>query len=105
MTEITVHGIRFIRSGECSRCGACGCERDGCPHFEHKQGLASCKIYNRRDRFCAQCDTAHQGCIEFPDNPWIHVVRDGRCSFTFKRLDGGSMDDLPFLNGEPWRSQ
>jgi hypothetical protein len=44
----------------------------------------------------------HQGCIDFPDNPWINVVRDGVCAFTFERKDGGSMDDLPFLNGQNW---
>ena len=99
---ITSHGIIFIRSGECSQCGACGCERDNCPHFELKQGVPSCKIYTRRDRHCNTCSRTHQGCIDFPDNPWIGVVRDGTCAFTFERQDGGSMDELPFLNGGPW---
>ena len=102
MAEFTVHGYTFIRSGECTQCGECGCDRDGCPHFTIKQGMASCKIYDRRDKFCNLCGMTHQGCIDFPDNPWIHAVRDGICSFTFERQDGGDMDDLPFLNGEPW---
>ena len=104
MDIITVHGFTFIRSGECSQCGACGCETMNCPHFAYRQGKPYCKIYNRRGNHRNQCGTTHQGCIDFPDNPWIYVVRDGRCSFTFERQDGGSMDDLPFLNGEPWQS-
>ena len=102
MAEFTVHGITFIRSGECSQCGACGCDRDGCPHFMIKQGVPTCKIYTKRDQYCNVCGMTHQGCIDFPDNPWIYVVRDGICAYTFERKDGGSMDDLPFLNGQPW---
>lgn len=102
MAEFTVHGITFIRSGECSQCGACGCDRDGCPHFMIKQGTPTCKIYSKRDQYCNVCGMTHQGCIDFPDNPWIYVVRDGICAYTFERKDGGSMDDLPFLNGQPW---
>ena len=44
----------------------------------------------------------HQGCIDYPDNPWIGRVRSSECGFTFEREDGGSMDDLPFLNGQPY---
>lgn len=100
---LTIHGITFIRTGECAQCGACGCE--GCPHFAVRQGQAYCKVYNKRDQFCQQCGMTHQGCIDFPDNPWIGVVRDGVCAFAFERQDGGSMDELPFLNGQPWLRQ
>lgn len=102
MAEFMVHGLTFIRMGECAQCGACGCGRDGCPHFGWKQGKAYCKIYSKRDEYCQVCDMTHQGCIDFPDNPWIRHIRDGECAFTFERKDGGSMDDLPFLDGEPW---
>ena len=102
MTEFTVHGITFIRSGECAQCGACGCDRDGCPHWSKKQSKYYCKIYATRADYCNTCGMTHQGCIDFPDNPWIHVVRDGVCAFTFERKDGGSMDELPFLNGQTW---
>jgi hypothetical protein len=67
-----------------------------------KQGTPTCKIYSKRDQYCNVCGMTHQGCIDFPDNPWIYVVRDGICAYTFERKDGGSMDDLPFLNGQPW---
>jgi len=102
MTEIMAHGIVFIRSGECSQCGACGCERDGCPHFQLKQGVPTCKIYAKRDQYCQVCGQTHEGCIRFPDNPWIWDVRRHICAFSFERKDGGSMDSLPFLNGQPY---
>lgn len=100
--EFTVHGITFIRSGGCHQCGACGCEKLNCPHFMIQQGKAHCKVYTKRAEFCDVCGQTHQMCIDFPGHPWTRVVRDGTCGFTFEREDGGSMDNLPFLNGEPW---
>jgi len=99
---IISHGINFIRSGGCIQCGECGCERDACPHFEYKKGVPSCKVYTRRDQYCNTCGKTHQGCIDFPDNPWVWVCRDGICGYAWEREDSGDMDDLPFLNGEPY---
>ena len=103
MPKFRVHGYTFIRSGECARCGRCGC--DGCPHYIVEHDKATCTIYDKRAEYCPTCETTHQICIDFPDHPWLHVIRDGVCAFTFERDDGGSMDDLPFLNGESWQSR
>ena len=100
MTDITSHGIGFVRTGECSQCGACGCEP--CPHLGYKHKKPVCEIYETRGDLCSQCGTTHQGCIDFPDNPWIYNVRDGVCAFSFERQDSGDMDDLPFLDGQSW---
>jgi hypothetical protein len=100
------HGIEFVREGECRQCGACGCKKE-CPHYEAEDtGLfwvSRCTIYHRRDEFCVECGTDHASCIGYPDNPWIGVVRTGACVYKFTRVDGGSMDDLPFLYGQPYR--
>jgi len=97
-----VHGITFIRTGECRQCGACGCAKLKCPHFAMIRDKANCDIYDAREQYCEECGMTHQSCIKFPDNPWIDVVRDGTCSYTFVRQGGGSMDRLPFLYGEQW---
>ena len=102
--EVESHGIIFIRSGECSQCGACGCDKEPCIHHGKHGGLSYCAIYEIREEFCVDCGTDHASCIGFPDNPWIHVVRSGQCAFTFRRADGGLMDALPFLDGQPYRT-
>jgi len=99
---VDVHGYTFIRIGHCGQCGACGCDKGPCPHHYVEGGLHWCSIYDQREEFCEVCGTDHASCIWFPDNPWIGVVRDGVCGFRFRRADGGSMDDLPFLFGEPY---
>ena len=105
--EIVSHGIRFERWGSCRQCGACGCGE--CPHHFVRVGLHWCAVYEEREQVCATCSAAagepvsHASCIGFPDNPWIMVVRTGECGYWFERADGGSMDDLPFLNGQPYR--
>ena len=105
-TTHTVHGITFYRSNKCNQCPGihpppCGC--GDCPHYAVKDGLNVCLIYEFREEYCETCGMNHAHCIGFPDNPWVWVVRDGLCSYDFCRADGGSMDELPFLNGEPWR--
>lgn len=104
MNEVMIqaHGIWFIRAGECTQCGACGCNKEPCPHWYERGGLSWCDRYNMRGEYCDRCETDHGSCIGFPDNPWIGVVRSGACGFTFRRVDGRSMDDLPFLFGEPY---
>lgn len=101
MTTFYVHGFTFERSGSCQQCGACGCA--GCPHHFERDGLSWCDVYEQRAEYCGLCEMDHASCIGYPDNPWIRNIRSGVCGFDFKRADGGSMDDLPFLNGEPWR--
>ena len=104
MTVLKVHGIKFIRTGKCKQCGACGC--GDCPHHTEADGLHWCDIYDKRREkcLCSQTDNdlTHSNCIGYPDNPWIGVVRQGICGYTFERADGGSMDDLPFLDDKPY---
>lgn len=107
--HIISHGIAFIRTGVCKQCGACGC--GDCRHHHVKDGKHWCDVYDTRHLICEQCSEAageevtHEGCIGYPDNPWIRHIRSGVCAYRFEREDGGAMDDLPFLNGEPyeWR--
>ena len=109
MTTVKSHGIEFIRHGNCQQCGACGCDEEPCPHWYVKDGKHWCAIYAVRDLVCQACsentgeEVDHASCIGFPDNPWIHVVRNGQCAYRFERVDGSSMDDLPFLDGKPYR--
>lgn len=105
---IMAHGIEFIRTGRCHQCGLCGCAKNLCPHHYIMDGKHWCAVYEDREAVCEVCSQAageeitHASCIGYPDNPWIGLVREGRCGFEFKRVDGGSMDDLPFLYGEPY---
>ena len=106
MTLLKVHGIEFIRTGKCKQCGACGC--GDCPHHTKVDGLHRCDAYEIREELCFSCtamnaeEITHASCIGYPDNPWIGIVRQGICAYTFERADGGSMDDLPFLDGKPY---
>ena len=45
-------------------------------------------------------DVTHQVCVDFPDHPWLHVVRKGLCNYQFKKVNNQSMDDLPFVDGK-----
>jgi len=91
---IKVHGIKFIRTGKCKRCGAC--EKPSCPHFKMIKGLATCDVYEGRDKVCKLCTNdksgiwysqgepvTHANCKKFPDNPFCRVVREGICGFKF----------------------
>jgi hypothetical protein len=105
---IIAHGIEFVRTGSCQHCGDCGCNKGPCPHWYVHNGRRRCAIYDVRQLTCKVCSEIdgeridHVGCVGFPDNPWVRVVRNRICGYTFQRTDGGSMDDLPFLNGEPY---
>lgn len=107
--RIVSHGIAFIRTGTCQQCGAC--EDGDCPHYYVKDDKHWCNVYDERHLVCELCSEAageevtHESCIGYPDNPWIHNVRKGVCAYRFKREDGGSMDDLPFLDGKPYEWQ
>ena len=104
----TVHGIEFERSGECTRCTGCS-ERclNHCPHGKpDRNGGSICTVHSRKHLPCKECSdkskrlVTHQVCIDFPDHPWLHVMRSGKCEgYSFKRTDGGSVDELPFVDG------
>lgn len=100
--KFKIHGIEFIRYGSCHQCGTCDCKEQPCPHRYVKDGLHWCDIYDERESMCEECHESHAGCLVFPDNPWIGVIRQGKCGYHFRRVDGKPMDDLPFLNGEPY---
>ena len=101
-----VHGIQFTRIGTCNQCGGCGKKCLVCPHGEsHREG-SKCTIYDSRHLHCEECSKIHgepinhQICIDFPNHPWLDVIRRGICSYKFKRVDGKSMDSLPFVDGK-----
>ena len=96
---LVAHGIEFFREGYCRQCGGCCGE---CPHHYQAGGFYWCDVYHTREEYCEECKQDHADCLAYPDNPWIHQVRRGACGYRFERADGGSMDELPFLNGEPY---
>ena len=104
--KFKVHGIEFERSGTCSQCGGCGRKCLTCPHGEPDKDGSKCTIYDSRHLPCEECSKihgepiTHQICIDFPNHPWLDVIRRGICSYKFKRVDGKSMDDLPFVDGK-----
>lgn len=108
-----VHGIPFNRKGECNRCDGCrkGCLED-CPHGMSDGGKPFCGIHETRHLVCRECSEAesqegqkkevtHQVCIDFPDHPWLDVIKRGVCNYQFTRLDEeGNVSDepLPFMD-------
>ena len=104
--KFKVHNIEFIRSGSCNQCGGCGDKCVKCPHGEPYKDGSKCTIYDTRNLHCKECSEIHrefinhQICIDFPNHPWLDVIRRGICSYKFERVDGGSMDDLPFVSGK-----
>lgn len=110
--EITdiVHKIPFNRTGKCNRCPGvhpAPCCID-CPHFAVVGGVNTCLIYDKRHEVCKECTDAdgaaeitHQACIDFPNHPWLWVMKEGKCSYQFTRLDkegNVSVEPLPFIN-------
>ena len=90
---------KYARSGECLRCGACGCEKLGCLHFKWEDELATCLIHNCRDMdICEKCTEYmskkygkkvvinHKQCITFPENPGFNVIKDGKCGYKFEEI-------------------
>ena len=106
MKRFRVHNIDFIRTGECNQCGGCKRECLECPHGEIYEDGTYCTIYDKRYMPCSECSerrgkmVTHQICIDFPNHPWLNVVRQGMCGYQFERVDGRSMDDLPFVDGK-----
>ena len=101
--EIThiVHSVAFHRSGECNRCGACNCEKLNCRHFSwDEKGLVTCDIHDKKTEVCKECTNdkdafcymngalvTHQMCEDYPDHPWLTVIREGKCEFRFEKID------------------
>ena len=99
-TIITIHGKTYRRTGKGLRCGACGCEKLGCLHFEWQDGLATCRIHNNRDKeICEECSEnlskkcgkkaiiSHKTCPDFPDHPELNVIKNGVCGYQFEEID------------------
>jgi hypothetical protein len=93
--EFTVHGVNYIRTGQCNRCGAC--EKDTCPHYSFTDGLATCAIQSRKNDVCEKCSNDpeayaydpktpvdHKICAVFPNHPFLRVIQSGICGYKFE---------------------
>lgn len=89
------HGVDYIRTGQCNRCGAC--EKDNCPHLSWKEGLATCDMQLQKHEVCTSCssnedayffkagrDVTHQICVDFPNHPFLRVIKEGICGYKFE---------------------
>lgn len=91
-----VHGVNYIRTGSCKRCGEC--EKTTCPHLA-QEGTLSCCLIHEKDRaaVCEECTNdknsyfyrggrpvTHQVCIVFPDHPFLRVIKEGICGYKFE---------------------
>jgi len=94
ISTLAVHGVKYIRTGQCNRCGEC--EKSACPHFAFINGLASCSVYDKREKICESCTNTEGGmwyrkgkpithavCCSFPDQPFLRVIKEGICGFKF----------------------
>jgi len=82
-----VHGVQFIRSGTCNRCGIC-CVDETCSHYAVINNVPTCKIYNKRNQSCQEHGgITHSVCVAFPDHPWLKVIKNGECSYQFMCLN------------------
>ena len=103
--EFTVHGVTYIRSGSCNRCGDC-CRPKNCQHFIDGSP-STCNIQSDRIKHnfaCSVCDKSDSGywykesaisgvgrlvrhliCKDFPNHPFLGVIMDlqANCSYTF----------------------
>ena len=95
-TTFRVHGVNYIRTGQCIRCGEC-CKTKNCPHFSWKAKLATCNIQNEKDEVCTSCatnengywykpqrETTHQICRVFPNHPFLRVIMSRVCGYKFE---------------------
>lgn len=85
----TVHGVNYNRDGDCLPCTGCfnHCVNK-CPHgIDNGDGTARCGIHDTRDQHCDECGQDHQVCIDFPDHPFVTVIREGVCSYSFHPVD------------------
>lgn len=75
---------RYIRKGQCNRCGWC-CEYHGCPHLQYDGGgKAVCPIYKNRPKRCRVFPEAppilHEGCGYYFIDTWDNnrIVKFGK---------------------------
>lgn len=85
---------RYIRVGECNRCGFC-CEQHECPHLSYdSEGKAICLIRDKLDQPCDVCSAemikldkskryTHKACADFPDHPFLNCLKSGKCGYRF----------------------
>jgi len=96
----TVHKVPFVRTGSCNRCGIC-CVDEKCSHYQVINKLPTCMIYNKRAEVCKKCsileDETHKVCIDFPDHPWLKVIRNGECSYKFEEIKTGGISKFDEL--------
>jgi Fe-S-cluster containining protein len=68
------------RNGECARCGSC-CElMFHCPALTKKDGLASCKIHDKRSRVCSTYPLNER---DLKDRDLVNKTR--KCGFSFNK--------------------
>lgn len=98
MSEIiTMHGIKFRRTGKCNRCGEC--EKKDCPHFKMVDGLATCDVQDKKEEICELCSNdessiwwkkgkkiTHIICKCLPSHPFLRVIMSGECGYKFEPL-------------------
>lgn len=72
-------------------------------------GKPFCTIHSSRHLVCEECsdkfqggkETTHQVCIDFPNHPWLWVIKEDICGYRFVRLDEEgniSKEPLPFMD-------
>ena len=107
-----VHKVPFVRTGSCNQCGACNCKKFNCPHFSLDQdGLTLCSIHDKLNEVCKICTNSkssgfyekgreiiHKMCADFPDHPWLKVIRNGECSYHFEEIKTDGISKFDELN-------
>lgn len=68
---ITDSSPRYIRKGNCNRCGWC-CKHENCKYLEIKNGIAVCLIHDSPDRPLK--------CVIFPSAP---PILHKECGYSF----------------------
>jgi len=95
--EFSVHGVKFVRKGFCNQCGGCDRECLECPHGERREdGKVYCKIQDHKSEVCEYCTNnpesswyrdgkpvTHQICVDFPNHPFLDVIKSGKCNYKF----------------------
>lgn len=83
----------YRREGTCNNCGAC-CKNEQCPHLVKQGDIFLCGIWEHLAEPCIPCSAelirlgkpkryTHAVCIRFPDHPFLDVIKNKKCSFTF----------------------
>ena len=110
--KFKAHGCEFIRTGKCNQCSGCDHVCMSCPHGERrKDGKVYCKIQNTKGEVCDYCtnnpdskwykngdEVTHQVCIDFPNHPWLGVIKKGICNYKFKPITKKDEEKFNELN-------